>query len=85
MVDAALEEVRDGLLAAVGVVGEAGARLDGEVVKHKERVRDCAAGACQWSGARGPRHPRPAQQRGISCEWRVGPTFLWRRGDDRVV
>ena len=36
MVDAAGEEVRDCLLSAVRVVGEAGAGGDGEVVEHEE-------------------------------------------------
>lgn len=36
VVDGAGEEVGDGFLAAVGVVWEAGAGVDGEVVEHEE-------------------------------------------------
>ena len=36
MVDATGEEIGDGFLAAVRVVGESGALADGEVVEHQE-------------------------------------------------
>ena len=51
VVDGAVQQVCDGLLAAVGVVGEAGARLDAEVVEHEEG-REVA----QLRGADGAAH-----------------------------